>query len=109
LPQGKTTKDWDTSYSIRNEDPLRCLHFATSLQLFFRERTPGLGLALDDFVPKARGLGENPKRTWYDHFLVPGYDKGTPGRQVCRRIENCGLFSLIAAFIWMLFRPSPLI
>jgi hypothetical protein len=21
-------------------------------------------------------------RPWYDEFLIPGYDKGTPGRQV---------------------------
>lgn len=92
-PQGKTTTDWDTSYSIRHENPLLCLHFATAFLLFWREHTPGLGLTLKDFVPKPRGQGENPERAWYGHFLVAGNNKGTPGRQVRCRSENGGLFS----------------
>ena len=105
--KGKTTGGtFETSWALRAKDAWRCLHFASAFQFFSRQFTvPGLKLA--DFVPvpvqapdpapapaaqgpapaaqgpaPAEGQGHIRMRRWYTEYVIPGYNAGTPGKQV---------------------------
>lgn len=66
------------------DDPLRCMHFALGLLMFVRWMDHSIPVFKPEAAAAAGGAVEEgvERRVWYEEFLIPGYDKGSPGKKV---------------------------
>ena len=63
------------------DNPLRCLHFGLGFLLFVRWMDHPMPVFKPEESAAAGGPGVQ-RRAWYGEFLIPGYNKGSPGRKV---------------------------